>query len=435
MIREMANYIFSLIEVGSVLFIPWSILSKRFTGKKGLILFFLFITIGASAINLMSMNMFLKPLVLLTILGVFCHAIIIGKLYIKIFYLILGMYIVVASEMFMANIVLVLPQHVLLKILESVLIETIFSMAIKIAVIICGIILVRYINKLQPKLPIVYWCVLNAMYIIFIEILQLCMSIETNLKANNDTETMIYIIILSYVLLIISVGIISFFGKICWAYEKQTEFEVFQIRSNELDKVINYQEHVAAELKNLRHDMNKHIANISHLLNQEQISQARKYTEQLSIQIDDIKPIIKSGNYIVDAILSKYSALCNSKNIKLSLIIDEVSQLKINPVDLSAIIDNLLDNAIGAVMKCHKNVRHITVKYFLYKESLALKIINPYNEELKFDDGLLLTSKNELKEHGYGLKSVKTAVERNNGDFKYYIEDNRFTVVIILPLT
>ena len=37
-------------------------------------------------------------------------------------------------------------------------------------------------------------------------------------------------------------------------------------------------------------------------------------------------------------------------------------------------------------------------------------------------------------EHGYGLKSVESAVERNGGVFNYYAEESEFTAVVMLPI-
>ena len=433
--RDFANYAFSLVEVGSILAIPWNVLPKKIEKGLGLTILFACMIIGAAANNLLSVNIFVKPLIMLGLFGVFSEMIFQGNMCTKIFYLILGMYIVGASEMCIANIVFSLPQQFSSTLINSTLMETVFTLGIKLIVIVCGIIFVRYINKLQPKLPRKYWYILDLMFVVFIEMLQLCIFIESNLTNNNQlSNNLKYVIVLSYLILIMGIGVIYFFGKICWAYERQTELEIFQLRSSELDKIVSYQMHMASELKNIRHDIKKHMANVSHLLDGAQVGQAREYVDQLGERLDNMKPVIKSGNSIVDVIMSKYSAVCKSKDIELILLVDEVPKLEISPVDISAIMDNLLDNAIEAVLRSNLEERCIEVKYFSYKGGLAIKIKNPYKGALNIQGEKLMTSKSELDTHGYGLKSIKTAIERNNGDFKYYIEKESFTAVVILPL-
>lgn len=103
--RDFANYAFSLVEVGSILAIPWSVLPKKIEKGLGLTILFACMIIGAAANNLLSVNIFVKPLIMLGLFGVFSEMIFQGNMCTKIFYLILGMYIVGASEMCIANIV------------------------------------------------------------------------------------------------------------------------------------------------------------------------------------------------------------------------------------------------------------------------------------------------------------------------------------------
>ena len=48
--------------------------------------------------------------------------------------------------------------------------------------------------------------------------------------------------------------------------------------------------------------------------------------------------------------------------------------------------------------------------------------------------GYIHTSKTEQEEHGYGLKSVESAVERNEGVFNCYVKEEEFIAVVMLPV-
>ena len=48
-------------------------------------------------------------------------------------------------------------------------------------------------------------------------------------------------------------------------------------------------------------------------------------------------------------------------------------------------------------------------------------------------DQMPVTSKSNQKEHGYGMKSIKQAVERYNGSMVYNLKNNWFELKILIP--
>ena len=68
------------------------------------------------------------------------------------------------------------------------------------------------------------------------------------------------------------------------------------------------------------------------------------------------------------------------------------------------------------------------------KETLLIKSENPYNGVIKYKDEEKseICSLKQGDSHGYGLKNIRKAVEKYNGDFHISIEDNVFSVSIVL---
>jgi len=79
--------------------------------------------------------------------------------------------------------------------------------------------------------------------------------------------------------------------------------------------------------------------------------------------------------------------------------------------------------------------RYISLKMFCYKNYLSVIVKNPYNHTINEKDGLLITNKKDKSFHGYGVKSIRSSVDRYGGIFKYSYKDNVFTVMIMLPIT
>lgn len=431
--RTVVNFGFSIVEASVMLGIVGCVLPSRYSKLLKYILFLIAVTVGAIGINIICGNVYVRSFVLLTIFSVFCHILYSGPFHVKVFYLLFAQYICVVSEMILSNIIMFLPGHVINTLLNNAAVGAGISILIKALVIIAGGIFVYYINRLHPKLPIRYWIVLDVILLIIIESLQAFMIVEAGLH-EMKSDYLSYMIVIAYIIFLLGIFVIYFLGKICWVYEKQTEYEMAQLRGTELEKIISYQKQATTEMKKVRHDIKKHLTNILYMIEINQTDEVKDYVSNLTDVIDTVKQDNISGNYIIDAILNNHLALCKSKNITLNLSVDEISNLDINAVDVSAILDNLLDNAIEAVEKLPENMKCVTVKIFCYKDNLTTVIKNQYEGKIEIINGNIYTSKSEWEKHGYGLKSARDAVEKNHGVLKYYTEDALFVAAFMLPL-
>lgn len=97
----------------------------------------------------------------------------------------------------------------------------------------------------------------------------------------------------------------------------------------------------------------------------------------------------------------------------------------IKPENASAIINNLLDNALEAVAKNQPDNRYIKVTFI----DQGLIVENPYEDELKWDGDKLLTSKND-QGHGLGLEHVKMLARFGRGEVNISAENGVFCVEV-----
>lgn len=433
MMKRMVGFGFSILEASVMLGVAGSVLSNRYSGYIQYLLAALSVIMGAIGINIIGGNIFIRDILLLSLFGLFCHILYSGSLQTKIFYLLIAHYICVASEGILSNIIMGLPENTVNILLNNIMIETAVSIFIRTLIILAGVLFANYINKLHPRLPTKYWVIMDVILIFIIEGMQAFAIVAMELQEIN-TELILYTSVISYAMFLVGIFVIYFLGKICWVYEKQTEYKLGQLRAAELKKIVSYQQQTTSEMKKIRHDIKKHLSNIFYMLETDKLEEAKNYITDLTGVVDTTNQNIFSGSYMIDAILNNHLALCKSKHIKLELAVDEISNITISPVDVSAILDNLLDNATEAVEGLPAEIQHILVKMFCYKENFTVIVKNPCKGQLRFKNGNIYTNKSERESHGYGLKSVRDAVERNNGFLKYYLEDGFFVVVFMLPL-
>lgn len=143
---------------------------------------------------------------------------------------------------------------------------------------------------------------------------------------------------------------------------------------------------------------------------------------------------IKTGNEVLDVFLAEKSLLCKKENIRLECDADGKSLEFMNPPDLYSLFGNALDNSIDAVRKLEDDDRAVEVSVKRRMNMVAIHIENRYSGELRFDGELPVTTKNDDKYHGYGMRSIRMIVDKYHGNMSIFASDGTFALDIILPL-
>ncbi len=179
-----------------------------------------------------------------------------------------------------------------------------------------------------------------------------------------------------------------------------------------------------------RHDYKNHLASLRGLLAKNEVDEAVLYIENLIEENSKEKGAISCGNAVVNSILNAKAIRMKECNIIFKVDATLPRRLNLQPSQLTAIIANLLDNAITAAEVCEFGYVDLQLKHS--KGNLVLLIKNPYEGELikKGDD--YITTKNDKKNHGIGLKTVLSTVERLGGSCEIEQQNGVFSVFIMV---
>ena len=143
----------------------------------------------------------------------------------------------------------------------------------------------------------------------------------------------------------------------------------------------------------------------------------------------------RTGNETLDVILSEKGLYCEREGIRFTCMADGKRLAFLDAVDLCAIFCNLLDNAVEAVMKIpDRENRMISLQVAPLGNLVHIVVYNNYTEEAVRENGTFRTTKEDRRDHGFGLKSVRMAVEQYRGEMKIYTGGGVFSVNILLPL-
>lgn len=160
-----------------------------------------------------------------------------------------------------------------------------------------------------------------------------------------------------------------------------------------------------------------------------------QYLNEIEESVQIYEAIMKTGNEVLDTILTEKSLYCKERGITVSCVADGSQMGFINTVDLYAILGNAIDNAIEAVEKFEqKEMRQIDVMIYRQKQFLVMNVINPLEGNLIYEDGIPVTTKENKKIHGFGLKSIEYMVKKCDGILSISEEAGCFSLMILIPV-
>lgn len=160
-----------------------------------------------------------------------------------------------------------------------------------------------------------------------------------------------------------------------------------------------------------------------------------KYLSELEQSMEIYGAIVKTGNEVLDTILSEKSLLCQASGITINCVVDGSRLSFINSADLYAIMGNAIDNAMEAVGTFAKReMRLIDIAIYTRDKFLVINITNPLDRELRFRNGLPVSTKSKNGYHGFGLRSIRHNVRQYGGHISVTAEGGSFELKMVIPL-
>lgn len=144
--------------------------------------------------------------------------------------------------------------------------------------------------------------------------------------------------------------------------------------------------------------------------------------------------IVKTGNRIIDTLLSEKNLICENNDIRFSYILSGNELSFMNPIDLYAFLSNALDNAIEYLKTVEKEKRVMSLIVQNHEHHVVLRLDNYCETDVVLQDGLPITTKNDRNSHGYGTKNMVFIAKKYNGIVEFERIDTYFGVIATFPL-
>lgn len=219
------------------------------------------------------------------------------------------------------------------------------------------------------------------------------------------------------------------FDRIMNSFEVKLRCEMLENQMEVQDNKMRSIEKENKKIISVKHDFKNHCQMIYDLLKGKHYEYAKKYIADMGIVDDTNTNIIKTGNISVDSIINFKLSQAKENNINVILNIKPIpNDLKFSGIEACMLFGNLFDNAIEGV----GDDRQIEFGMAYQKEHIFIEMKNRTKNNVKFKDGIPVTTKNDDVSHGIGIQNILNVVNTYNGIYEVKCEDGTFRTDIVL---
>lgn len=162
---------------------------------------------------------------------------------------------------------------------------------------------------------------------------------------------------------------------------------------------------------------------------------SEQYIKKIEDAVMFYDSVAKTGNDILDVILTEKSLLCEQNRITFTCVVRGEDLAFMDGMDIYSLFGNALSNAFEHVSKIEdKDKRCISLNVRTENDALSIHLENFYDGEIAFEDGLPVTSKSK-DYHGFGVKSMDYIAKKYNGCMSISTQDGIFSLDFAFPLS
>lgn len=202
------------------------------------------------------------------------------------------------------------------------------------------------------------------------------------------------------------------------------QYEQYQLSKNNIE-ILNRKYH------DLKHQ-------ISVIRSESDAEKKESYLEEMETGLKIYESQNKTGNKVLDIILTGKSMYCVQKNINFTCVADGTLLEFMNVMDICSIFGNALDNAIESSEKVLDIAKRIIrVAVYVQNRFVIIRFENYFEERFETEERngikLPVTTKKRKEYHGFGLRSIQAVAEKYGGTMTVETEKNWFYLRLLFP--
>ena len=187
-------------------------------------------------------------------------------------------------------------------------------------------------------------------------------------------------------------------------------------------------------VRTLRHDLKNHAISLQLLLEHGETDKAMEYLENFRNAAKNPVSGFETGSQLLNGLLRQKLSNAEEQGIDVSCALDFTEGSFIDNFDLCVIMGNILDNAVEACCALPEGAeRYIKISGGPMANYMNIEVENSSARKAQLLGGLPATSKADKALHGFGLRSVKSVLERYDGIMDIEQTDGSYSISLMIP--
>ena len=240
-----------------------------------------------------------------------------------------------------------------------------------------------------------------------------------------------FVVLIFFGVLLVNIMILYIVSNLSRANNARHENQLLIFRQEYNQQYISSANAEYEVIRRIRHDFKDNISAVYRLVEEDRKQEALKYMKEYLAELAEKEVFIKTNNPVVNAVIN--SKLSAAKSYGINIVCICISDFSgIADLDLCSLLSNILDNAISACKSCLPESKRIYMNISAdeYKYDFCVK--NTISTSVLKNNPKLLTDKRNKKEHGLGVKIIKSIAEKYEGKVDFYEESDEFCCRVIL---
>lgn len=213
--------------------------------------------------------------------------------------------------------------------------------------------------------------------------------------------------------------------------ELQYELNVLKEKTDDLQKQDAQIRLLHQNVRQLKHDMKNHFMVLASCISSEDYDSAKAYISEILDKLNAMHSYVETGNSLMNHILNEKFEAARKQGILVKAEIENLAFAKMRGIDFSALLSNMLDNAIEACSQEASKEIHVVISRKRGYEAICVK--NKIADSVLRQNPGLKSSKEGKEMHGIGIPGMKDIVETYDGIYDIYEADGFFCVCVFIP--
>lgn len=284
-------------------------------------------------------------------------------------------------------------------------------------------------NKERWNVKMIQYCALLAGLLCIIFIIAFLQRLDDGGEVSSKAVPLVGV---SFVLFAFLFVVLSIWQTVTWSrahqYQlKNAAYEAYLYRQEEyIQLLIDHDE----KMRRFWHDINAHFVAMDGMLKEKKMEELQQYLYIVNEKLNESRVQKFTGIAAIDSVVSVYARKAKEQNILWEWHGGLCLSEQVSIFSLCTVFSNLLSNAVEACEKI-EGERQIKVHVRSMDDIIYLKVSNTVEKEF-VKENLKNTSKEDGRNHGFGLKNVEDIIEKGKGKIEFHVENGWFEVEILL---